>query len=758
MSQHEAAMHRPSVHESAHLHVTGAARYVADLTGPPGTLWALAVRSPHARAVIRGIDVAAARAIPGVHAVLCAGDIPGHACWGPIRHDEPLLADGAVHAVGQAVAVVIADSEAIGRAGVAAVVVTYDVLEPILGIPAAIAAGSFLDDAPHVITRGDLDAAFAAAAHVIEGEVASPAQDHFYLETQAALVVPEEDGTWRVFSSTQHPTEIQRAVADTLGVGANRVVCEVPRLGGGFGGKESQATPFACMAALGAWVTGRACRMVPHRDEDMIATGKRHPFVSKWRAAVAADGAILGLDARLWADGGWSLDLSGPIVDRAMFHVDNACFLPAVRIEGRACRTNVTSNTAFRGFGGPQGMLVVDDVVRRIAEVTGTSEADVLRRNLYGDAPRDRTPYGQAVDPTRLPRVLDALDARSGRLVRVAEIAAFNERSRWVKRGLGLQAVKFGISFTNGLLNQAGATVLLYTDGTAQVNHGGTEMGQGLFTKMRAVAADALGIRPESVRVMATSTEKVPNTVATAASSGSDLNGAAVHDACATIVARLRPLAIELVGDDPVFSGGEVRGARGSMSVASLASAAWARRISLHATGFYATPGIAYDRAAGRGTPFFYYAFGAALVEVEVDGRTGESRLVRVDVVHDVGASLVPTIDRGQIEGAFVQGFGWLTMEDPRFDAAGRLITHGPSTYKIPASGDVPVAFYVDLLPDAEQPGVIGGSKAVGEPPFMLAIGVLGALRDAIRALRPGRSVRLALPATNENVLRAVAG
>lgn len=752
---------RHGPHESAHLHVTGAARYVADDPGPAGTLWALPVPSPVAAGRIVNRDATAARAVPGVHAVLFAADIPGDNLWGPIVHSEPLLADERVACMGQAVALVIAETEAAARAGVAAVVVEIASEEPILDIEAAIAAGRF-HTAPHVIERGDLPGAFARANLVIEGEVRSPAQDHFYLETQAALALLGEDGSWTVRSSTQHPTEIQKVVAATLGIPASQVVCEVPRLGGGFGGKESQASPYAAYAALGAHATGRPCRCWLHRHQDMAWTGKRHPFFTKYRAAFDNAGTLIALDAHLYSDGGWSVDLSGPVMDRALFHANGPYYIENIRLVGRVCATNLPSNTAYRGFGGPQGALVVEDAISRAAETLDRDPTALRLHNLYGPAPRNTAPFGQEITDNRLPRLAPALLESSDYSARRRAVALDNADQVWTRRGIGFQPVCFGISFTASLLNQAGALVLVYTDGSVQVNHGGTEMGQGLHTKIQAIAADGLGVPPHTVRLMTTATDKVPNTSATAASSGTDLNGAAVARACETLRERMRPVAADMLGgaplDDIIFKDGAAHGPDGAtVPFAQLATACWARQVSLAATGFYATPGIVYDADAGRGQPFFYFAFGAAVTEVEINALTGEYRVQRIDILHDVGRSLAPDIDRGQVEGGFVQGMGWLTCEDPRVDDSGRPLTTGPSTYKIPAVGDVPLDFRVDLLPRAANERVVGGSKAVGEPPFLLGISVISALRDAISAFGPGGlPVELALPATPEAVLRAI--
>jgi xanthine dehydrogenase large subunit len=757
-------LHQPTIHESGYRHASGQARYVDDLPLPPGSVHGYVVTSPHAHARIVGRDAAAALAMPGVRAVLLAADVPGSLHVGPIVHDEELLARDEVFYVGQPVALVVADDLASARAAAAAVRVEYEALPAILRIEDAIAAGSFIAP-PHVIARGDVEGALAAAPVRVTGEVRTGAQDHFYLETQAALAIPGEDGSMRVHSSTQHPTEVQSEVAAVLGVGAHQIVCEVPRMGGGFGGKESQATPFACLAALAAFHTGRPAKLWLDRERDMRITGKRHPFLGRYDAGFDEQGRILALRVELWSDAGFSTDLSLPVLDRALFHLDNAYFVPALRFTGRACRTNLPSNTAFRGFGGPQGMVVVEHALQRAAERLGLDPAVVRERSYYGAAPRDRAPYGEVVpfEHNRLPRIHAELMASSDYQARRRAIEAWNAASPHVKRGIGFQPVKFGISFTKSVLNQAGAFVLVYTDGTVQCNHGGTEMGQGLHTKMLAVCAQELGVPTNAVRIMDTATDKVPNTSATAASSGSDLNGQAVREACELLRERLRGVAAKLLALPPEeaqrlrFAGGAVthpESAR-SLTFAEVALAAWLDRVPLSATGFYRTPGVAYDHATGSGTPFYYYAYGAAVCEVELNGLTGEHRMLRADILHDVGDSLVPTIDRGQVEGGFVQGVGWLTCEEVLVTPDGHPVTLGPSTYKIPAIGDVPVDFRVELLQGAPQPGVIGGSKAVGEPPFMLAIGVITALRHAIGGFGAGE-VELALPATPEAILRAV--
>jgi xanthine dehydrogenase large subunit len=759
-------LHAPAPHESGLKHTSGEALYVDDLPHPPGMLVGHLVTSPHAHARLLRKDASKARALPGVHAVLFAEDVPGENQVGPVIHDEPLFAEGEVHFQGQTVALVLAESADVARRAAALVQVEYAPLPALLTMKAAVEAGSFLSE-PHTIRRGEPEAALAAAPVRLSGECATGAQDHFYLETQVTLAAPGEDDAVHLWCSTQHPTEVQAIVAGVLGVGRHMVVVEVPRMGGGFGGKETQAAPFASMAALGARVTGRPVKVWLNRDQDMAYTGKRHPFWGRYDAGFDTEGRLLALKVELVSDGGWSSDLSRAILDRALFHLDNAYFVPALDFTGRVARTNLPSNTAFRGFGGPQGVFVMEEVLNRAAERLGMDPTVVRERNYYREAPANVTQYGQVVEGNRLPRIHAELMASSDYARRRAEIEAFNAGSRWTKRGIGFQPVKFGISFTTSFLNQAGALVMLYTDGTVQLNHGGTEMGQGLHTKMRAVCAHELGVAPERVRVMHTSTDKVPNTSATAASSGSDLNGQAVKQACEVLRERLRPVAARLLQlerggevDSLVFTGGRVflpARAERSVTFAEVVHAAYLAQVSLSATGYYRTPDISYDRVAGRGKPFHYYAFGSAVVEVEVSGLTGEHRVRRVDVLHDVGTSLVPNIDKGQVEGAFIQGQGWLTCEEVLFDAKGRLLTHSPDTYKIPAVGDAPEDFRVALLERAPQDNSLHGSKAVGEPPFMLAIGVVTALRQAIAAFGPPRTlVELASPATPEAILRAV--
>ncbi len=756
----------PAPHESAVGHVTGVARYVDDARPPQGQLETWPVCAPHARARIVHRDVTAARALPGVRAVLLAEDVPGENDVGAVRKDEILLADKEISFHGQLVALVVGDTLEACRLAAAAVKVEYEPLPPILTITDALAAESF-HTAPHRIRRGDPDAELAREGRTLRGEFAFGGQEHFYLESQAAWADPGEDGTMFVQSSTQHPSEIQAVVAHVLHVPRHKVVVQSPRMGGGFGGKETQGNTWAALAALAAHHTGRPVRVRPNRDQDMILTGKRHPFLARYEAGFEPDGTLRAVRVELFANGGWSLDLSSAITDRALFHLDSSYYIPHVDFCGRAVKTNLVSNTAFRGFGGPQGMLIMEEIIDRVARHLGLPPEAVRERNLYhGSGETNTTHYGQEIGDNRLQHIWHTLMESSDFAARREEVRAWNDAHIHHKRGLAITPVKFGISFTISHLNQAGAHVLIYQDGSVQVNHGGTEMGQGLHTKMLTVAAHELGLPFDRVRIMQTRTDQVPNTSPTAASSGSDLNGQAVRAACVTLRERLAPVAADLLGHPPedalrlLFADGNVfhpdRPER-VLPFAEVALKAYLARVSLAATGYYATPGIKYDHGTGRGTPFYYYACGAAVSEVEVDGFTGAHRVRRVDILHDAGRSINPGVDRGQVEGAFTQGMGWLTCEELRWDREGRLQTHAPSTYKIPAFGDTPEDFRVTLLPNAAEDKVIHGSKAVGEPPLMLAISVREAIRDAVAAFGDGGgTVDLPSPATGEAIFLRV--
>ncbi|HEX2860200.1 MAG TPA: xanthine dehydrogenase molybdopterin binding subunit, partial [Lacunisphaera sp.] len=750
-------------HESAVGHVTGQALYVDDVARRRPMLDVWPVMAPHARARILRRDVAAARKAPGVVAVLLAEDIPGENNTGPSRHDEPLLAKDEILFHGQTVALVVGHSLQACRAAAALVRVDYAPLTPILGLKAAIAQESFHTDW-HALKRGDCAAALAAAPQQFDGEFEFGGQEHFYLETQAAWAEPGEDQAVLVNSSTQHPSEIQAIVSEILHLPRHKVVVQAPRMGGGFGGKETQGNAIAGLVALAAVKTGRPVRLQLDRDLDMALTGKRHPFFARFSVGHDADGRLHAVRAELVSDGGWSLDLSLPIADRALFHLDNAYYLPAVDFRSRVAKTNVTSHTAFRGFGGPQGMLIIEEIMDRVARRTGLAPEVVRQRNLYhGAGETNRTHYHEEIGDNRIQDIWQRVLAEAKFAERRTALDAWNTFHPRIKRGLAVTPVKFGISFTLTHYNQAGAYVVIYSDGSVQVNHGGTEMGQGLHTKILGIAARELGLSAESIRMMTTSTDKVPNTSATAASSGSDLNGAAVAAACATLRERLAAVAGPLLGvaaEHVEFrhDHAQERGhANNKVPFAKVCSHAYTQRVSLAATGYYKTPGIHWDWKTAAGRPFHYFACGAAVAEVEVDGYTGMQRVRRVDIVHDVGDSLNPGVDRGQIEGGFVQGMGWLTSEELKWDGKGRLLTHSASTYQIPDISDVPPEFNVTLLPQAAQPNTIHGSKAVGEPPLMLAIAVREAIRDAVAAFGPpGGEVPLASPATGEAIFAAI--
>ncbi len=743
-------------HESAQGHVTGTALYTDDLVGRfPHALHAWPVLAPHAHALVRTLDSDPAFSEPGVVTVLTAADVPGEGDTGPNRHDEPLFPTEVMFH-GQPVAWVLGNTLEAARRGAERVTVAYDVLPAVHTIEEAIAAGSFLNDTAR-LARGDMSA-LATSALRLDGAITIGGQEHFYLETHSAIAWRDESGGIGLHASTQHPAETQEVVARVLGVARHQVTVACLRMGGAFGGKETQANTWAAIAALGAHKTGRPVRVRLTRALDMALTGKRHPYLARYSAGFAMDGRMQALRLELYSDGGWSLDLSDPIMWRSLFHCDNAYLLPAVEVSGRVCRTHKTSQTAFRGFGGPQAMLVVEDIMSRAATHLGIP-ADALRaRNFYRDG--DTTHYGQTVDEAaRMTTIWSTLKETSAFDARRAEAARFNASSPHRKRGIAITPVKFGISFTATFYNQGAALVHVYRDGSVQVHHGGTEMGQGLFTKVQQIASDGLGVSLDRVRLMPTRTDTVANTSATAASSGTDLNGAAVAVACSAIRDRLIPVAARMLDCDAAdvcFDDNLVRASGRTIAFASVCETAYKERLSLSAQGFYRTPDIHFDATTGRGRPFAYFVWGAAVSEVEVDGFTGQYRLLRTDILEDVGDSLSPVVDRGQIEGGFMQGVGWLTLEELLWDATGRLATAGASTYKLPSWSEVPDVFNVAFLERATAPGVILGSKAVGEPPLMLAISVREAIRNAVSAFGPAADVQLTSPATSEQVYFAV--
>ncbi|HJX85231.1 MAG TPA: xanthine dehydrogenase molybdopterin binding subunit [Candidatus Angelobacter sp.] len=748
---------QPVPHESAHGHVTGEALYADDLIGRfPHLLHAWPVLAPHAHARLIKLDATPALTEPGVCSVLTASDVPGEGDTGVSRHDEPIFPTEIVFHQ-QPVAWVLGETLEAARLGAARVVAEYEPLPVVLTIEDAIASGSFLSG-PTRIARGDAESELARSPHHLEGELAMGGQEHFYLETQCSLAWMDESGGVAVESSTQHPSETQEVVSRVLSIPRHQVTVGCLRMGGAFGGKEVQANPYAAIAALGTWKTKRPVRVRLPRFLDMVLTGKRHPFLARFTAGFDNDGRLLALKLSLYSDGGWSLDLSEPVLARALFHCDNAYFVPALDATGFVCRTNKTSQTAFRGFGGPQGMLVIEDVLDRIARTLSLPPELVRERNFYREG--HSTHYGQLVkDADRIPQIWHQLKESSSFAPRRLTIDRFNATSPHHKRGLAITPVKFGISFTATMFNQAGALVLIYKDGSVQVNHGGTEMGQGLHTKIRQIAAESLGVTQDAIRIMPTSTGKVPNTSATAASAGSDLNGAAVMDACVQLKTRLAPIAATLLGanaSEISFTSGRVMARGKEIPFPRVVEAAYTQRIALFAEGYYRTPEIHYDPKTMQGRPFYYFAYGAAVSEVEIDGFTGEYRMLRTDILHDCGESLSPLVDRGQVEGGFIQGLGWLTLEELVWDAQGRLMTNGASTYKLPAWSELPEEMHVAFLQRAAEPGVVFGSKAVGEPPLMLAISVREALRDAIAAFGNGGVITLDSPATPERVFWAV--
>ena len=747
-------------HDSSELHVSGEAIYTDDIPEPKGLLH-LAVgmsAKPHAR--ISKIDLSAVREAPGVIDVMTAADIPGENNCGPVIADDPVFAPGLVQYVGQAVFAVAAETVDQARKAAKLGLIEYEQLQPILDPRTAVEAGSFVLPS-ETIKRGDSGAAIENAAHRLKGSLSCGGQDQFYLEGQIAMAMPAEDGDMFVYSSTQHPGEVQHLVAAAIGKQSKDVVVECRRMGGAFGGKESQPALIACIAALVAQKTGKPCKLRLDRDDDMIMTGKRHDFEIDYEVGFADSGRIEGIEFMFASRCGMSADLSGAINDRAMFHCDNAYFLENVTIVSHRCKTNTVSNTAFRGFGGPQGMFGIECVVDDIARYLEKDPLDVRRENFYGIDERNTTQYQQTVDDNIIHEIVDELEKSSDYRERVAEIRKFNQQHELLKRGIALTPVKFGISFTATHLNQAGALIHIYTDGTVHLNHGGTEMGQGLFTKVAQVVAEELQIDIDRIKIMASDTSKVPNASATAASSGSDINGKAAQAAARTIKKRLSKFAAEhysVAEDEIVFANNEVQIGDQRVAFQELIHQAWFARTSLSATGFYRTPRINYDRSTFSGRPFFYFAYGAAVSEVIIDTLTGEHRVLRVDILHDCGKSLNPAIDMGQIEGGFIQGVGWLTSEELWWNAAGELKTYAPSTYKIPTCSDLPVDFRVQMLESApNREETIHSSKAVGEPPLMLSLSVFHALRDAVASVggnnnNPG----LRAPATPEAVLDAI--
>ena len=750
----------PLPHDSAELHVSGGAQYVDDIPEPRGTLHAAIGMSERAHAKVLSLDLSRVRGASGVVAVVTADDVPGLNNFGAKVHDDPIFAPGIVQHVGQSLFAVAATSVRRARRAALLATVEYEELPAFLDVDTALRAESFVLPT-ETIERGDSRAALRRAPHRLQGRVKVGGQEQFYLEGQIALAVPREGGDMLVYSSTQHPGEVQHAVAHALGKRAKDVVVECRRMGGAFGGKESQPAQFACIAAVLAQRTRRAVKLRLDRDVDMLMTGKRHDFAIEYDVGFADDGRITGLALSLASRCGMSTDLSGPVNDRAMFHSDNAYYLENLALVSHRCKTHTVSNTAFRGFGGPQGMFAIEYVIDEIARYLRRDALAVRKANFYGISERNVTHYQQTIEDNILHELVGQLERDAEYGARRAQIEAFNRDSSVLKKGLALTPVKFGISFTATHFNQAGALINIYTDGTVHLNHGGTEMGQGLFTKVAQVVAEELQIDVDRIKLTASDTSKVPNASATAASSGSDLNGMAAQAAARTLKERLAHFASEhfaVPEADVRFANNHVRAGSHTIAFAELVNLAWMARVSLSATGFYRTPKIHYDRATFSGRPFYYFAYGASVSEVLVDTFTGEYRVLRVDILHDCGTSLNPALDLGQIEGGFIQGMGWLTTEELLWNARGELKTHAPSTYKIPTCSDVPIDFRVQLLQSAgNREATIHRSKAVGEPPLMLALSVFHALKDAVASTGDGvHSPRLDAPATPEAVLMSI--
>ena len=752
-------------HESARAQVAGAVTYIDDMPEVRGTLHAAPILSNVAHGKLLGVDSAAALAMPGVVDVILARDIPGDKMLAACAGDEPVFAMDTVQFIGQVVGVVLARTTTQARHAARKVKLDIEALPAILTVADALAAKSYVLP-PVQVRRGDAQAAMQTAQHTLHGKLEVGGQEHFYLEGQIAYVLPQEQNQWVVHSSTQHPGEVQHWVAHALGIDNHAVRVECRRMGGGFGGKETQAGHLAVWAAVAAAKHRQAVKLRLDRDDDFMVTGKRHPFAYEYTVGFDATGRLTALQLMMAANCGFSADLSGQVADRAIFHSDNAYYLQDVEIASYRCKTNTQSHTAFRGFGGPQGVIVIEAVMGDIARALKLDPLDVRLRNLYSDEAipgtserRDTTHYQMKVEDNILAPLLSKLELsaqyRRGR----EAVLAWNAANPIIKRGIAITPVKFGISFTATLFNQAGALVHVYTDGSVQVNHGGTEMGQGLHTKVAQIVADELGIGFDRVLCTASDTSKIPNASATAASAGTDLNGRAAQFAARHVRDNLAAFVCGLDGCGAGairFEGGNITSPSKTRAFTEVVNMAYANRIQLWSDGFYRTPKIHYDKTTLTGRPFYYFAYGAACTEVAIDTLTGESRVLKVDILHDVGRSINPAIDIGQIEGGFVQGMGWLTTEQLVWNDKGYLSTHAPSTYKIPTAGDVPQHFKVDLWPEPNREDNVFGSKAVGEPPFMLAISVYEALRDAIASVGSGGPVRLTAPATAENVLRAL--
>ncbi|MCF8371465.1 MAG: xanthine dehydrogenase molybdopterin binding subunit [Bacteroidales bacterium] len=760
-------MNNKEKHESGLLHVTGKAVYIDDMPELPGLLHGFVFTSSVASGRIFSFNIEKAKAVPGIEAILCYRDIPGENQMGPVIHDEPALAEETLECIGQAIFLIAATSENTGREALRLIEIEIEESPAILTIDDAISARNLLQP-PRKIECGSVEKGLAEAENYLEGKFETGAQEHWYLETQVAMAIPGEGQEMKVFASTQHPSETQALVAEVLDIPKNQVEVEIRRMGGAFGGKETQANHVSVWAALLANATGKPVKLRLSRDEDQIMTGKRHPFLINYKVAFTGKGKIAALDVELNANAGYATDLSMAILERAMFHATNAYYIPNVRIVGKAWKTNQMSNTAFRGFGGPQGIAAIENIIDRISRKLGKDPAEIRYLNFFGMKERNITPYQQKVKNNRLHVLWEKLIHSSNYSERRKSINVFNAENEFLKRGLALSPVQFGISFTTSFLNQAGALVNIYKDGSVLVNHGGTEMGQGLHTKIRQIAALELGISIDQVKVTATNTSKVPNTSATAASSGSDLNGMAVKDAISKLKKRIGESIAKILSEKYGYSCNSEKlifknnfiwdqpFKERKISFNDAVLQAYFNQESLSATGFYKTPNIHFDKVKGIGHPFHYYAFGMAVSEVELDVLTGHHRILRTDILHDAGNSINEALDIGQIEGGFIQGVGWVTSEECKWDSKGNLLNHSPDTYKIPGINDIPEIFNVELLKGYPNPNTIRQSKAVGEPPFMLALSVWLAIKDAVSAVGDHKiEPDLNIPATHEKILMA---
>lgn len=744
-------------HNSILHHVTGKSVYINDIPLPEGSLHAFPFYSsiPHGRIV--SINCHEARKLKGVHSIMNYTEIPGVNQMGPVVHDEVCLAEDYVEFVGQVIALIAAESREIAKKASLLIDIEYEELESVVLVKRAIEKGVMLKPARKMET-GNIEEGLKGSALQLEGEFYSNGQEHWYLETQTALCIPLEGKEMKVFSSTQHPSETQAIVAEVLGIPRHMIEVEVKRMGGAFGGKETQANHIAAWTALLARKTGKPVKMHLDRDTDQIITGKRHAFYSEYKVGFDEEGILQALDVKLHSNGGAALDLSMAIMERALFHMDNAYYIPNLKVLGHAWKTNQPPNTAFRGFGGPQSIALIENIIDRIARQLKIDSSVIRRRNFYSSGEKNITHYDQKLGKNPLAAIYEEIMETAEYEKRRKDINDFNGQNKWKKRGMSLVPVKFGISFTTSFLNQAGALVHIYQDGSVMVNHGGTEMGQGLHTKIRQVAADTFGISAEKVLISATNTSKVPNTSATAASSGTDLNGKAVENACLTLKKRLEDAFFEKFelhhSEEIIFENNHISAGKARMSFGELVMHSYLEQVSLSSTGYYRTPDIKFDREKGKGTPFYYFAYGMSVSEVELDVFTGKHELLRTDILHDVGESINPLIDKGQIEGAFVQGLGWVTTEELRYDEKGHLLTHSPDTYKIPTMDDIPKDFRVAFTKDTANPNNIKRSKAVGEPPFMHGLSVWLALKDAISAAYDHqKEPQLDIPATHEAIV-----